>query len=301
MNRTLLRGRGQPEHRENLERWLLTYADMITLLMAFFLMLYSMSVMSRGKFQQMAISVRQGFDGDKAAKGVGVGTDLAAERTYQQYMQSLQKLRQYVEQHHLEGAIHMSNDRRGIVISVLTDGLLFKSGQATLQPQSLPLLHQIAGLLRVLPNDVVVEGHTDDRPIHTLQFASNWELSAARAGAVVRDLILREGLPIRRFSAAGYADTRPLYPNDTPQHRARNRRVEIVLLRTQQEAEAEMQRQQEIARITDRGGVDPVESSGEKSSVLANPQQHEAASGAISLGSRSRSVAPSDEGSVAEP
>lgn len=246
-----LRARAHGEHKENLERWLLTYADMITLLMAFFLMLYSMSVMSRGKFQQMAISVRAGFDGDKAAKGLGVGTNMAAERTFLQYVQALRKLQQYVEQHHLLGYIHVGRDKRGIIISVLTDGLLFPSGQATLQPKSLPLLHQVANILKVLPNDVVVEGHTDDRPIHSLQYASNWELSAARAGAVVRDLIGREGLPVRRFTAAGYADTRPLFPNDTPEHRARNRRVEIVLLRTQQEAEADMQRQQEIARIMD--------------------------------------------------
>ncbi len=243
----------QNEKHENLDRWLLTYADLITLLTAFFLMLYSMSVMSNGKFQQVATSVRNQFGGSASQiRSVGpppIATIQGVALKHQQYDVAMTDLARYVEQHGLDGSVRIRTDQRGIVISLMTDGLLFKSGQAVIQPESQPLLRRVAGILKTLPNSVQVEGHTDDVPIHNAQFASNWELSAARAGAVLRYFIGPGGLPVRRFSAAGYADTRPLVPNDNPHDRARNRRVEIVLLKSATEWEAERLRMAEMERI----------------------------------------------------
>jgi chemotaxis protein MotB len=122
-------------------------------------------------------------------------------------------------------------ENRGLVVRVLTDKLLFPSGSATLSPQGLPLLREIADLVSIdHVHPIAVEGNTDDVPIHNGAFPSNWELSTARASAVVRFLIAG-GVDPLRLSAAGYAEMRPVASNATPQGRALNRRVQIVLQR----------------------------------------------------------------------
>ncbi len=240
----------QPEGHHNHERWLLTYADMITLLAAFFLMLYSMSVMSKGKFQQVAASMRSEFGENKKHSGSGSGSNgVLSDPAYLQYQNALQDLAKYVEQHHLGGDVKVSSDERGVVITLLSDGVLFKSGHAHLRTASLPLLRRIAKVLQPLPNNVLIEGHTDNQPIHTARFPSNWDLSTARAVSVLRYFTGNEGLPDHRFSAAGYADTRPLVPNDTLQHRAENRRVAVVILKTRLQRQADLERQNEIQRV----------------------------------------------------
>ncbi len=246
------------EGDHQLERWLLTYADMITLLTAFFLMLYSMSVMSKGKFRQMAISVRSGFGGVMSGgkgllpsvRGAGPGDTDMPDRVYYQYRDAMRNLNRFVEQHHLKGQVEVHSDPRGTVISLLTDGLLFERGQAALRPMSTELLGHVAQVLSPLPNPIQVEGHTCDLPIHTAEYPSNWELSAARAATVVRYFIQQGYLPARRLAAAGYADTRPVGPNDTEAHRARNRRVEIVILKSEAQSRVDLQRLAEIQRIT---------------------------------------------------
>lgn len=243
----------------HLERWLLTYADMITLLTAFFLMLYSMSVMSKGKFQLIATSVRSGFGTAVTPGGQGIlpnarsntpaGTALSAS-AYQNYQEAMRELDRFVEQHRLGGQVNVHNESRGIVISLLSDGLLFERGRASLQPSSSGLLERVGRAVRPLPNPIQVEGHTCNLPIHTTQFPSNWELSTARAGTVLRYLTDRAGVAADRLAAAGYAETRPLVANDTEAHRARNRRVDIVILKTDAQHDADRQREAEIRRIT---------------------------------------------------
>jgi chemotaxis protein MotB len=243
------------EGHENLDRWLLTYADMITLLTAFFLMLYSMSVMSRGKFSALLSSVREGFSGaalshpaDKSARPATSGGESTS--SYGQYQKAMSDLRKYVEQQGKSGQVNVRGDERGVTISLLSDGMLFARSSATLQPQSAPLLDRVRQILKAAPNAVQVEGHTDDLPIHTAQFPSNWELSTARAGAILRTFTEgANGLPAKRFTCAGYAAVRPLAANDTETHRGRNRRVDIVLLKTDQEREADLLRRQELHRV----------------------------------------------------
>jgi len=252
------RGGGEGEH-ENSERWLLTYADMITLLVAFFIMLYSMSVMNQAKFQQLAISVRSGF-GQSAIGGAptvfarGGGTngtptiinsskstpsssdDFVKEAKQRQDADGLDKayaaVKAYIQKNGLKDAMHVVRNERGVIVTVMTDKMLFAPGQADLRPEELTLLNTVGDVIQkaVPENPIRVEGHTDSLPIHTLRFPSNWELSTTRATTVLRYFEAR-GIGPQRLEAGGYADQRPITANDTDVHRAQNRRVEIVIMR----------------------------------------------------------------------
>jgi chemotaxis protein MotB len=257
---------------ENQERWLLTYADMITLLVAFFIMLYAMSIMNQTKFQQLAISVRSGFGSSLTngaptiiSNGGGIngtpsllsngqtnqsdpsfnsirqsafanlprtemdGGETATEdrdRLDQAYVQ----VQKYIQKHDLAKIMRVSKSMRGVIVTLLTDKTLFASGKADLLPQDLGLLREVAKVLNTLPNDVSVEGHTDNLPIHTGQYPSNWDLSAARATTVLRFLISCQ-VSEKRLEEAGFGDERPAVPNDNEADRSQNRRVAIVILR----------------------------------------------------------------------
>jgi chemotaxis protein MotB len=128
--------------------------------------------------------------------------------------------------------------------------MLFERGKAQLGANGEPILDSVAALIKSMPNRVQVEGHTDDLPIHTPQFPSNWELSTARAGAVLRYFTDQCQLSKIRFAAAGYADTHPLLPNNSEANRSRNRRVDIVLLKSDAERSADLQRQSEVRRVS---------------------------------------------------
>lgn len=233
------------------ERWLLTYADMITLLMAFFIMMYSMSVLNREKFAKAAAGLRAQFGPQKwrFSSGAGAGAADAPSRAISQRKKAVepqmtlesvqQQLEDYIKANELEMVVMTEQETRGLVISMVSDNLLFDKGKAELRLQALELLDQIAGLLEQIPNPVSVEGHTCDIPISTSRFPSNWELSAARACSVIRYLIDEHGIAPRRLSAAGFADTRPVVPNTSPEARARNRRVDIVILATVKDEKGE--------------------------------------------------------------
>ena len=229
----------------NRDRWLLTYADMITLLAAFFLMLYSMSVVSKGKFSVLAQSMKSGFNGGlNTGEGIEETPRMKIERA--QYQEALKNLVQFVEQNRMSGKVALRPEERGLVISLVSDNMLFKRGQAEVQQDSEKLMDQVTQILKSAPrNQVQIEGHTDDLPIRTLQFPSNWELSASRASAMLRNFVDRHGLPANRFIASGYADTHPLAPNTNEQSRARNRRVEIILLKSEAQRAADLIRKTE--------------------------------------------------------
>jgi chemotaxis protein MotB len=216
-------------------RWLLTYADMITLLMAFFILMYSMSIINLSKFKQVAISIRSGFGGSLEG-GSGLLTHPIGQRAiigeqFPQEGKSIEevagKLEEYIKERDLSQAMRVTIEERGLVISLSTDNLLFPIGSAQMRPAAEEILHEIAGLLQSVSNKVLVEG---DLPIRTAEFPSNWELSTARASRVVRYLIEGYGIESKRFAAAGYADTKPTVPNTSEENRRRNRRVNIVIL-----------------------------------------------------------------------
>jgi len=229
------------EGHENHERWLLTYADMITLLVAFFMMLYSMSIVNLQKFHALAVSVRSGFGGIHEGGGrsvLGGGASMttkpviAPEGSSGGALGNTEKLViKYIEKNGLGEVIRVHTEERGLVITLATDKVLFDIGSADLKPRTREILLQIGKILKGLPNTVRVEGHTCDLPVHNAQFQDNWELSTRRATNVIRFLINTGILPKKRLEAAGYADSRPLKPNTNEANRARNRRVDIVILR----------------------------------------------------------------------
>ncbi len=249
---------------DNEERWLLTYADMITLLLALFVVLFSISSVNVSKFRTLKESLRDAFSGKVVSGGESIlqtGTSVRARapdaisaailpgapniqvsqpssaralaaRSEQDERERLKaRLDSYAASHGFENRVETVVARRGLVVRLLTDDVLFDSGQAVLKPRGKPLLGEVADLLEVdQRHPIVVEGHTDDVPIHTAQYDSNWELSTARATQVTRYLI-GQGVPESRFAAAGYADVHPIASNATAAGRARNRRVEVVLQR----------------------------------------------------------------------
>ncbi len=231
------------------ERWLLTYADMITLLMAFFIMMYAMSTVSIDKFAKAASGLREEFGAPGTRRSLGEGSGLlphigpggvvgdavALEDTLQSIRTELDE---YIQENQLQDLIRTSSQERGLVITLVSDNLLFPVGEAEVRSPALAILDRIAGLLTALPNRIVIEGHTCSLPISTPRYPSNWELSAARACAVVRYLIDTWRIDPTRLAATGYAYSRPVAPNDTEDGRAVNRRVEIVILPTAARPEA---------------------------------------------------------------
>jgi chemotaxis protein MotB len=270
-------GRGVPHDEHPDERWLLTYADMITLLMALFIVMWSISAVNISKFEELKVSLKDAFNGTIHNDGSGItpGGESVLEPTGQQQvtpailpaksvaqpqkiedvlakkeLESLRevqrKLRAWAKQHGVSERIRATIDERGLVVRLLTDEVLFDPGHAVVKSQSTPLLTKIAGLLasQQIDNPVRVEGHTDDTPIATAQFPSNWELSAARATAVLRTL-LDGGLPPRRVSVAGYGEERPIAGNGTAEGRSLNRRVEIVVVREFKKSDADSAKETE--------------------------------------------------------
>jgi chemotaxis protein MotB len=255
---------GGGEHGSD-ERWLITYADMLTLLLALFIVLYSISSLNTSKFEALQTSLRDAFSGKIVGGGEGIietgvsatretptsivpnitppTPQIAAPRTRaaidataarieeDQFQQLKRRLDAYAKEHGFEASLETIVARRGLVVRLLTDRVLFDSGQAQLKSQGVPLLSHVANLLVIdREHPILVEGHTDDVPISTPRFTSNWELSTARSTEVVRYMIAR-GVPTMRLGASGYADIHPLATNGTDGGRARNRRVEVVLQR----------------------------------------------------------------------
>jgi chemotaxis protein MotB len=219
-------------------RWLLTYADMITLLMAFFIMMYSMSVLNLSRFRQVAVSIRSGFGGIKPGQGkwilspVGPLTKQSDGESLGVPWEVIRRLQKVVVDKQLQKSVMLRPDERGLVVSLVTDKVLFTKGEADLSQGSRKTIVAVATALKDIPNGICVEGHTCDLPIESDKFPSNWELSTARAASVVRCLIEQVGIPADRLSAAGYADSKPLVANDSEKDRAINRRVDIIVLKS---------------------------------------------------------------------
>ncbi len=203
----------------NHERWLLSYADFITLLFALFVVMFASSQPDRRKARQVSSSVTLALEN---------GTQPAPQPELMPAMKSLGKA---LEPELRAGSIEMYLDTRGLVIS-LRQSAYFPSGGDEIAPAGLPALEAIAATLRDLPNSVRFEGHTDAIPMNRRnpRFESNWDLSAARAIAILNLFTREYAIPATRFEVAGYAETRPIDRNDTPAGRARNRRVDIVVV-----------------------------------------------------------------------
>ncbi len=225
------RTRKKFEGHENLERWLLTYADLITLLLAFFIVMYSMSQVDAKKFGKMAEALNGVLKGGENL----VKSDYDNSKTGHGLLKlgSLNMIQKQIEERFKEAGkekeMKAEVTERGLVVHIM-ESALFKEASANLESRAMATLDLIADKLSNLPNHVRIEGHTDDRPINTMQYPSNWELSSSRATAVVRYLISSGAVAPDRISALGYGEYRPVKPNTSIENRAQNRRVDIVVL-----------------------------------------------------------------------
>lgn len=234
---------------ENHERWLLTYADLITLLMIFFVVLYAMSKIDETKYQQLAVSLSQSFyngstgvmstkyerpSGQPNESGKSVDQQsLEANRKMAEENERLknaeEKLKQYIQQNGLSDKVLVELNAKGVQIT-LRDIALYDTGSAVLRTDAKRVLAGIAPFLKRLPNKISIEGHTDNVPIHNAQFRSNFDLSSARALNVLYYFEEQQVAP-ERMSATGYGEYAPVASNDTEDGRAANRRVNVIILR----------------------------------------------------------------------
>jgi chemotaxis protein MotB len=243
-----------PEHA-NHERWLVSYADFITLLFAFFVVMFATSQTDKAKAQHVSDSVKEALEGKSVSsmvrilmggtidtkgagnaqmRGPGGAKEIpktAEKKSQEQIVEllpSLQVLTKELEQEIKAGKLQVSMGVRGISIS-FTQAALFPSGEDVIGSDTRLSIGKIARAISQVPNPVRMEGHTDAVPIHNSRFRSNWELSAARSIALL-ELLAQYGEPRNKMSVAGYADTAPVENNETEPGRAKNRRVDIVIL-----------------------------------------------------------------------
>ena len=240
------------EH-ETSERWLLTYADMITLLLALFVVLFAMSSISVKKFLEFKLGLTQSFNpsavvlpgsngllsqpSTTGAAGtstrVGVGSASQAVNHAQLHQISVQ-ISQLLVQRNLARDASVSLGSSSVVVQILADRVFFQTDSATLGSAGAEVVDTIATVLAPKPNLVEVQGFTDNQPITGGPFASNWELSAARAANVTNRLNVIDGIAATRLSASGYSDTHPAAPNSSAVSRAKNRRIDVVILGVKQ-------------------------------------------------------------------
>ena len=241
---------------ENHERWLVSYADFITLLFAFFVVMFASSQADKGKAQQVSDSVKRALEGEKMTQviaavlggtiqdtgkgnaqmrgpgGVRKADEEKKDQKLAELLPSLKVLSEELKKEIAAGQIQINMQARGLVVS-FNQAALFPSGEDVISSEAYEGLEKVAAAIAKIPNPVRLEGHTDSRPIKTARFRSNWELSAARSIAILELLATRFNVPRTRLSIAGYADTAPVASNETEEGRGRNRRADIVILNEQ--------------------------------------------------------------------
>ena len=240
---------------EGAPAWMATMADMFSLLLTFFVLLLSFSNMDVVKFRALAESIQAALgvssptsagifnnnsnpiDFDTQARNSNTDMDLGRDgkeeiriKEVSEHERMAQDIRKVVAENGLEDTVTVKANSRGVLMQVQGQ-VLFEAGQAEIKPGSHPFLDEIARIIKASPYNVAIEGHTDDTPIHTARFPSNWELSTTRAISALRYLVDDAGIDPHKLSSAGFADTRPLVPNDTVEHQRQNRRVEFVLFK----------------------------------------------------------------------
>lgn len=239
------------EKEPNLERWLVSYADFITLLFAVFVMLYAMSIVDQKKMEEVQASIQSSFSGPQtltpALKVIGnkdfglipeaveqpaqppPQDEAASAAEAQEFSQIKKEVEDNLQGYGAKNEVQLTINERGLVISLKEAGF-FPSGTAKVQPEALPLLDKIATSISHYANTIRIEGHTDNVPVNSPAFPSNWELSTARANSLVHYLIEKHGFQGAKLSVTGYAEYRPIADNASEEGRKLNRRVDIVML-----------------------------------------------------------------------
>lgn len=240
-------------------RWLLSYADFITLLFAFFVVLYTTSDRDPGRYHTFGDALTNAFSKNDQAQATNTLVSVLPKVLNEEEQKKIELEKLHRENMHViaraimdtmssmmkDGQVRVTQSQRGLAVEI-NASLLFSSGQASLTPESTKVLVELAKTLRVDNHDIQIEGHTDDTPINTPNFPTNWELSTARASSVVR-LFAENGVIPERMVAAGYGEFKPIEPNTTPEGRARNRRVLITLLTSASEMASDVPLEPETA------------------------------------------------------
>lgn len=238
--------RKKPEEgHNNHERWLITYADLITLLMIFFVIMYSMSNIDAKKYQDLAQSLTSTFvpanitggGGGGGGDSIGVGEDEEGppeepddgDIIDPELQAAADQIKQLLEEHGLESSVSVNVRERGVVIGLMNT-VLFEPGSTRIKSEAISTLVDIGKIAKTLDNYIRIEGNTDDVPMNTPQIPSNWELSVLRSTEVLKLLIEESGISPEKISAVGYGEYRPSYPNTSAENRSKNRKVDIVLL-----------------------------------------------------------------------
>jgi chemotaxis protein MotB len=264
---------GHEEEHENHERWLVSYADMMTLLMVLFIVLFAISSLNTAKFEELKKGLSAGFGATVSVTPGGPGAldeagvsphavdlnvpqvpqpgeavspnsaaiqaaeKLRRDRTRAEAQKEVadleatrRKLQAALHKNKLDGAARFRIDERGLVVSIVTDRVIFPADRADLALDGRRILDAFAPVLDVVDNHLIIEGHTNTVKVRPKYFPSEWELSTARASAVVRYLVEKHSFAPSRMEAAGFADQRPLYPTSDPNANRLNRRVEVVLV-----------------------------------------------------------------------
>jgi chemotaxis protein MotB len=264
-------GHHEEEH-ENHERWLVSYADMMTLLMVLFIVLFAISQVDQKKFNELRNGLAVGFGAPSVAfnggetsllessdsnspmdmsSGIGGTTSdatavqeavatkeraqasqrqAAAQAEVDNFEHIKARITAELTKQGLQDQVHYTIDERGLVITIVTTGIVFNGNEATLLPAGRTIITTIGPAIATLPNKIEVDGHTNQLGGSTGNYPSGWELSTARAAAVIRMLHTTTGIPEPRLQAAGFADTKPLYPTTDPRAATHNRRVEVIVL-----------------------------------------------------------------------
>lgn len=224
------------------DEWLGTYSDCVTLLLTFFVLLYSMSSVDSQKVQAIseAFSVMTGqtadsilqydeYQGSQPILGGESKIDTDLESYEEDNLSSYQSVDEFIQENDLDESIQVTQDERGVILH-LTDSILFELGQATLITESYGVLDKINELISTIPNSIVIEGHTDNLPISNSKYSDNWDLSTQRATNVLRYFLSKGNEDPTRFSAAGYGEFKPDVENTSDENRAQNRRVNILIV-----------------------------------------------------------------------
>ncbi|HXI10919.1 MAG TPA: flagellar motor protein MotB [Thermodesulfobacteriota bacterium] len=225
------------EEHENHERWLVSYADFITLLFAFFVSMYAISSVNEGKFRIMSEALAIAFNpslytSTKMQEGPRFVREQKSHMSHEfkdLNTDNFQKLQTALKKLEKDKMLTLLMDEQKITIRI-SESTLFAPGTDELVPEAIPVLNEVAAALKDIPNNIRIEGHTDNIPINTVRFPSNWDLSSARGIRILKFLVDTHKYDPRKMSALGYGEYRPIATNDTPEGRSKNRRVDIMVV-----------------------------------------------------------------------
>lgn len=236
--------RRKPEaEKDTTERWLLSYADFITLLMIFFVVMYAMSAVDADKYKELSSSLNSALAGDQQkVDGGDQGSPVEDVKlnevkptdgnvTEEDLKKIVEQVQSLINEKGLQNQVTVNLGDIGVWIT-FKDYVLFDSGSPAVKPETVGTLVELGNILKVVDNYVRIEGYTDNVPINNSMYSNNWDLSVMRASKVLNIIVSQSGFPADKISAVGYGEYRPVAPNDTEEGKAKNRRVDIVILRT---------------------------------------------------------------------